>query len=298
MSSTRPAGVALGLSVPESSVEGPRTLDDSVDRALALRLDALELDARLVEALLGAPPEPVLLRPPDDGFETGLLPEEEEVFREELEISRATFAARVRDWRLHVSLAPLDPIRRRLESAGVGLILVWDDLAALSDAELEFAFCTARALGAAVIAAELTARGARRIGSAAERHQLRVGFHGQEGTRPGALREALEAEDLIGVSIDIGHWMAGGHGSPLPFLDEHRDRVTHIHLSDRSAATGATTPFGQGDAPIREVLRSMRDRRWPFPAIVALDPSAGGEQDADDAITRAIQYCREALRSE
>jgi sugar phosphate isomerase/epimerase len=290
-------GVALGLTTPQSFGVDHRSRDDMLERVRALGISALEVDARAIEAFLGVPPEPALLHPPDDGFETGLLPEEEEVFREELAISRATFEARVREWRVGTSLAPLDPIGRSIEAAGLHLILRWDDLAVLSDPELEVAFCMARALKARIIAAELTALGARRIGPVAERHQLRVGFHGQEGTRPEAFRDVLETAGPVGVSIDTGLWVAGGDGSPLPFLAACTDRITHVYLSDRSAGTGATMPFGRGDAPIREVLQTMRDRRWPFPAIVLVGASAVDEQGTADEITSAIQYCREALES-
>jgi sugar phosphate isomerase/epimerase len=38
----------------------------------------------------------------------------------------------------------------------------------------------------------------------------------------------------------------------VPFLKQHHARITHVHVKDRKMHEGATTPFGQGDTPIRK----------------------------------------------
>ena len=82
---------------------------------------------------------------------------------------------------------------------------------------------------------------------------------------------------------------------PLPFLTQHTSRVTHVHLSDRRAAEGTRAPFGTGDAPIRDVLRAMRDNQWPFPAIIALEDALTDESERASGIPRAIAFCRATL---
>ncbi len=84
-------------------------------------------------------------------------------------------------------------------------------------------------------------------------------------------------------------------GSPLPFLSKHADRVTHVRLEDRRTSDGAATWFGQGDAPIREVLQAWRDGAWPFPATIEIAYDLADEAAQMAEIARAIEYCRSCL---
>jgi sugar phosphate isomerase/epimerase len=289
-------GIQIGLTVPHSLGTHHVSVDEILARAAALGVSAVELDAGVIERVLGAPVEPALLHPPEESYETGLLPIEEEVFEDELALARSTCAAHVREWRRTVPLGPLDPFRRQYEDAGIGIEIVrWDDLASLSDVEVEYGFRAAMALGARALSTELSTGGPRRLGPFADRHQLFVGFRGQEGTHPAVLEAAFSHGAFIGVSVDIGDWAAGGYGSPLPFLQQHVSRITHVHLTDRHAAEGARAPFGTGDAPIREVLQAMRNNEWPFPAIIALDDDLT-EVDRATELARAIAYCRASLQ--
>jgi hypothetical protein len=272
------------------------SVEEIVTRAAAAGLSTVELDVRAVEAHLGAPVEPALLHPPEEDYETGLLPIEEEVFQDELDLARRTFAALVREWRGSVSLAPLEACRRLFDEAGVHVaILWWDDLASVSDGEVDYGFRVARALGARALSTDLSMSGPRRLGPFADRHELFVAFRGQEGTHPAVLEAAFSHGAFIGVSVEIGDWVAGGYGSPLPFLTQHASRVTHVHLSDRHAAEGTRAPFGTGEAPIRDVLRAMRENQWPFPAIIALEDAPADESERASEIARAIAYCRATL---
>jgi sugar phosphate isomerase/epimerase len=90
--------------------------------------------------------------------------------------------------------------------------------------------------------------------------------------------------------------VAGGHGSPLPFLDRNADRVTHVHLHDRRTRDGAQTWFGQGDAPIRDVLIAMRDGQWPSQAVIEIGYDLATEADQMKEIARAIAYCRTCVQ--
>jgi sugar phosphate isomerase/epimerase len=62
--------------------------------------------------------------------------------------------------------------------------------------------------------------------------------------------------------VDIGHFVAGNNASPVDFIKRHHARITHVHVKDRTKNNGGNTPFGQGDTPIVEVLRLIRDNRW------------------------------------
>jgi len=290
------AGVQVGLTIPGSVGSDGLSIDQLAAYVAEPGVGALELDARTVEAWLGAPPEPALLHPPEDSFETGLLPIEEEVFQDELELARATFAGYLRDWRRTVSLGPLDTVRRRLTDAGARVDgLRWHGLADLADDEVELACRMASSLGARVLLTEASFSGASRLAPVAERFQMTIGFQGEEGSSAEALERVLGIGESAGVGIDIGVWEAAGNGSPLAFLEKHSGRITHVHLTDRRTSDWSHAQFGSGDAPIRDVLRAIRDHHWAVPAIIALDRTSEHEPDRRAAIRQALDYCRRCL---
>jgi len=290
--------VQVGLAVPRSFGSDFLPLSEILARCVTLGIAAVELRAEPVETLLGTPVQPaVAMPPPGYAFGSGLHPLEEEVLQDELELARQTFADRRQRWRRDVSLTPLEAVRQEYGRAGVRIEIVrWDGLVFLSDEDVDYCFRCAAALGAGTLSTDLVMGGPRRLAPFAERYRLLLGFGGDRNTDAAELEAAFSHGRFNRASLDIGEWMAGGHGSPLPFLEQHASRITHVHLNDRHA-DGTGAPFGRGEVPIREVLAGMRAHQWPFQATIALaevgpDGSARMEEIAD-----AIDYCRSCLTS-
>jgi sugar phosphate isomerase/epimerase len=101
----------------------------------------------------------------------------------------------------------------------------------------------------------------------------------------------------MGVTLDIGHFTAAGFDA-LAFLDEHHDHIRCMHIKDRKKPSGpgdpATTPFGEGDAPIVAVLHRLRDRKWDIPALIEYEYRGA---DTVDEMKSMLAYCRKALES-
>ena len=108
-------------------------------------------------------------------------------------------------------------------------------------------------------------------------------------------KKAFSLAKLNGANVDIGHFVAGNNMSPVPFLQEHHDRVTHVHLKDRKFNNGPNTPFGEGDTPIAEVLRLIRDNKWNIQATIEFEYKVPASSDRMTELARAIQFCRDAL---
>lgn len=69
----------------------------------------------------------------------------------------------------------------------------------------------------------------------------RLSFHPHAGTyveTPAEIDRLLAEveESQVGLCLDTGHSMVGG-GDPVAMIDAYRDRLTHVHLKDVSAAT-------------------------------------------------------------
>jgi sugar phosphate isomerase/epimerase len=294
---SRWAGVQVGMNVPYNFGGRNMPMEEILARCVQLGVSAVELRAQPVEAWLGAPVMPAAAKAaPTEGAEGGLLEIEQDVLRESYELAQRTFAGQLADWRASVDLAKLAAFRRQYEDAGVRIEIVkWDAIDRMGEREIDYAFRASKALGARAMSTEISAIGPRRLAPFAESHQLFVGFHGHASTGAAAFEEAFTHGPFVGANLDIGHWVAGGHGSPLPFLRQHAARITHIHVKDRKANGGPNTPLGEGDTPIREVLQAMRDNKWPFQATLEFEYRVPEGSDRMKELARALAYCRECL---
>src|SRR5262245_247256 len=147
--------------------------------------------------------------------------------------------------------------RKRWETAGVLIEIVKvDDLFKMTDAEIDYVFGLAKALGGRAISTEISHQEdeLKRLGQFADKHQFMVGYHGHASTGPEHWERAFSLAKYNGANVDLGHFVAGNNVSPVPFIKEHHDRITHVHIKDRKMHEGANTPFGEGDTPIGDVL--------------------------------------------
>jgi sugar phosphate isomerase/epimerase len=167
----------------------------------------------------------------------------------------------------------------------------------MTDEELDYAFTLARALGGRAISTEISHEEdqLKRLGQFADKHQLMVGYHGHATTKPEHWETTFSFAKHNGANVDLGHFVAGNNVSPVPFIKQHHDRITHVHLKDRKMHNGPNTPFGQGDTPIAEVLRLIRDNKWNIQGMIEFEYKIPADSDRMTEIARAISYCRQAL---
>jgi sugar phosphate isomerase/epimerase len=186
--------------------------------------------------------------------------------------------------------------RRKFEDAGILVEIVkWDGLNAMSDDELDYCFQVSKAVGAKALSAELDLKLGARIAPFATKHQLPFGFHGH-AQGPELFEQVMAQGPFNWINLDLGHFTAN-HGSPVPFIKQHHARITHVHVKDRKLNEGANTPLGEGDTPVRDVLRLMRDNKWPFQATIEFEYPVPEGSDRMTELTKCLAYCREALLS-
>ena len=208
-------------------------------------------------------------------------------------------------WRASASMDKAREFRRIYEDAGVFIeIMKFDGVPTYTNDELDFAFTLARTCGARAISLEMPGNEVtKRVGAMADRHRMQVGYHNH--TDPANVPElltAFEQSKYNGSNLDIGHFVGGNVGgdqfkSPLDFIKKYPDRVTHIHVKDKMTAAngGANKPFGEGETPIVEVLRAIRDNKWLIQATIEFEYQVPAGSDRMTEIAKTIQYCRNAL---
>jgi hypothetical protein len=311
-------GVQVGVALPESF--GP--IGDPADQVFTIcasfGVQVIEIRGPAVEGMLGAPAAPALWLPsPGEALEAGLLAIEEEMLDDERDLARQSFAARLRGWRSAAPLAPLGRLRARASAAGTRFgIVSWDDLAAMPAEEADYAFRVAHALGASALSTAFSFEGLVGLAATAQRHRIAVGLRGDASIGAAEYEAAFECGAYVGAALDLTSWVRGGHGSPLAFVQQHAGRITHVTLEADAADRTSGPPFGSAADAIRDVLEEMRDRAWPFPAVVTLargdaadavttdddwgepEPKIGLAVDQRQqwrALKRAIDYCRACL---
>jgi sugar phosphate isomerase/epimerase len=267
------AGVQIGLNVPYSFANAIMSGDDILAKCVQLGLSAVELRTQPVEAFLGLP-------------------------MVEAAKNKAEIAAGTREWRKSVSLDRVKDFRAKWESAGVAIEIVKvDGIFGMSEPEIDYAFNLAKALGGRAISTEIShkADDLKRIGTFADKHQFMVGYHGHATTKPEHWEAGFATSKFNGANVDLGHFVAGNNTSPVPFIQQYHDRVTHVHVKDRKYNNGPNTTFGQGDTPITEVLHLIRDNKWNIQATIEFEYKVPAGSDRLTEIGKCIQYCRDAL---
>ncbi len=206
----------------------------------------------------------------------------------------------VRKWRLETPLEHFKEIAAKFSKAGVPLCAYnysfKDDF---SDEEIDRGFAIARAMGVDAITASANQKVVARVAPFARKHKLTVAMHNHSEIDPNEFATPEDFENAmkgpgrerISVNLDIGHYTAANFDA-VAFLQKHHRRIVTLHIKDRKKDQGPLTAFGEGDAPIRQVLALLRDKKWPIPANIEF------EYKADDPVAevkRCLEYCQRAL---
>ena len=262
------AGVQLGMNVPYNFGGRDMDPDELLQRCLQLNVSALELRSQPVETFLGSPAAG----------------------------GKQASADVLRKWRATVSMDRVKEFRRKYEDAGVQIDIVkYDGIYTMSDDEVDYCFNLAKALGAQALSTEIAEEGPKRIGQFADKHKMKVGYHGHGATKPEHWETAFTYSKYNWANLDLGHFLAGNDTSPIPFLKKYHDRITHLHVKDRKLKDGPNMPFGEGDTPIKEALHLLRDNKWPIDAVIEFEYPVPEGSDRMKELARCVQYCKAAL---
>jgi sugar phosphate isomerase/epimerase len=264
--------------------------DDIIKAYQTIGLGEMELMSNHAEALAGAP-RPAAGR---GGRGRGEPTPEEQAARD-------TAAKALHDWRMAASTATFAPVRRKIEDAGIDLRLLCYNMNVRNtkDDEIEYAFMMAQWLGVKAITTSTQVSMAKRLAPFADKHKMLVGFHGHANTtdpdevaKPESFTAVMAASKYHGANMDIGHYTEAGY-DPVAFIKEHHARITNLHLKDKKKASngGGNTPWGQGDTPIKDVLKLLQKNKWDLPANIEFEY----EGDPLVEVLKCVQYCRDAL---
>jgi sugar phosphate isomerase/epimerase len=212
--------------------------------------------------------------------------------------ARAQAREELAKWRMTVSLGHFRAIRNKFESAGIAI----HGLSAFpgsTEEELSRTFEIAEVLGARIVTLGVTFPAAERVAPLAEKRDFIVGIQGQPDlsitdpdviSKPAQYDKAVSLSRSYRISFDIGDATGGGYDS-LAFVKDRLDRIAVIYLKDRRKDR-LSVPWGEGDTPIKEILRLVRDGKYPIRCYIDCDYKTT-DRPAD--VKRSFAYAKAAL---
>jgi sugar phosphate isomerase/epimerase len=281
-------GVMIGMNVPYNFGGRTAPVEEIIDKCVQLGVSGLELRTQPVEAFLGLPADVVTAAAPPGGRNAAPPTPEQDA-------ARKAAVEQLRQWRVSVPMEKVKAVRKKFEDAGILIEIVKvDGIFNMTDDVLDYQFQLAKNLGARAISTEIAHEGPARLGKFADKHQMMVGYHGHTETGPKEWEEAFGSAKHNGANLDIGHFLAGNKTSPVPFLKQHHDRITHVHVKDKTI-NNVNVPFGTGDTPIKEVLQLIRDNKWNIQATIEFEYPVPQGSDRMTELKKCVDYCRNAL---
>jgi sugar phosphate isomerase/epimerase len=205
----------------------------------------------------------------------------------------------LRQWRLTVPLDEFENAGAQTRAAGIDpWAYTYNMKADFTDAEMARGFEMTRALGARTIVSSPNLSCVKRIDALAKKYKVHVALHNHSRITPDELATPDDfvaairgGSEYLGFTLDIGHFVAAGF-DPIPFLRQHHSRILGVHVKDRKRDQGANVPFGEGDTPVKEVLRFIRDGKHDIKANIEYEYKG---QDTIAEVRKCFQYCKEAL---
>jgi sugar phosphate isomerase/epimerase len=261
-----------------------------IDAYVKIGLGEMELMSNHAEAMAGAPA-------PARGGGRGSTPTPEQ------QAAQAAATKARADWRAAATEATFAPVRKRITDAGIDLRVLCYNMSNRAanptpDSEIQYAFNMAKWLGVKALSTSTQVSMAKRLAPFAEKNNMRVGFHGHDSVEQAdevhneaSFQAVMAASKLLGANLDVGHYTAAG-GDAVDFIRKYHDRITNLHFKDmKRKQSNSYVPFGQGDAPLKEVLVMLSKEKWNIPVNIEFEYPG----DPMVEIPKCFQFVKDAL---
>jgi sugar phosphate isomerase/epimerase len=209
--------------------------------------------------------------------------------------------ADLRQWRLAAPLSRFKEIRKKFDDAGIdvfGYVMTFAE--DFPDEEIDVVFKQAQALGVNIIGTNQTTVGmAPKLVPYAEKYKMTLSFHNHaksddanEVASPESYEKLFGMSKYFKANLDIGHFTAGNNDG-IAFIEKHHDRITHMHLKDRKRNDGPNMPWGEGETPLKQALRLIKEKHYPIYCVIEYEYKGTGTPIEETK--KCMAYMRAAL---
>ncbi len=268
-------------------------------------ISAIELMGGPAELFAGAPKNTIDMRSVfplmRKRFDKQELTEDEKKILAEVDEKMKAYRTALAQWRVNAPIEKFEQLKKIYNEAGVQVYAFKPDAFGMqnTDAEIDYGMRAAKALGASHVTLEHPSNDAHtlKLGKFAEKHGIKVGYHGHEQQTPTFWDTALGQSPANALNLDFGHFVAAGNPNPLEQIKAKHDRIVSMHVKDRQTkANGAANlPWGTGNTPIAEALQLIQKNKYAFPATIELEYKIPEGSNSVEEVKKCLEYCRKVL---
>lgn len=285
-------GVQIGA-ITYSWRSMPSSPQDIIKYCEQTGISSLELMGDIAETFAGAPAGPAF--PPN--FRE--LSEEE---RAEFMKQREEHGKKMSEWRINeASPEKYKELKAMFDEAGIHIHTVKFSPAAWSDEEIDYAFESAKILGAKGVTNEIGHEAAKRLGPFAEKHDMYAVLHnhGQPGDTAFNFEDYLAYSPNNMLNLDVGHYFGATGLHPNELISKLHERIYSIHLKDKTGINGyppdTNALWGQGDTPLRDILQLIQANEWNIYCDIELEYEIPEGSNAVIETGKCVAYARKLL---
>lgn len=298
-------GVKIGLitysfrDLPDQSAEA------TLDYIRQCGITNIELMGGPAESFAGAPKNPInlgiLIPIWQKRQKQQELTDEEKKIMADVEAKNKIYREEIAKWRLSAPISKFEEFGKMYKKAGVDIYAFKPDAFGMqnSDADIDYGLRAAKALGASHVTLEHPGNDAHtlKLGKAAEKYGMKVGYHGHEQQTPTFWDTALSQSPANALNLDFGHYIAAGNSNALDFVKEKNKHIVSMHMKDRKSKAngGDNLPWGTGDTPLADVLKLMRDNKYTFPATIEFEYKTPEGSTPIEEVKKCLEFCKRAL---
>lgn len=219
----------------------------------------------------------------------------------EQEAAVAKYNEDVKNFRINVDMTKVAAAKKLFDDAGIDIHIVKFSPARWSDEEIDYAFKVAKAMGAKGVCDEISEEAVNKMGPIAEKHGMYAVFHNhmQFATEGFSYDPFLAVSPAVMMNFDTGHFYGSTGIHPNTIIEKYHDRLFSIHMKDKTGPN-ADPPnmnqvWGQGEAPIADVLLLLKKNQWPIYVDIELEYEVKPWSNAVKETKTCVQYARNIL---
>jgi sugar phosphate isomerase/epimerase len=266
------------------------TAEDTLKYCISCGISSIELMSNTIELYAGLPQGPARLpREASDDQKAAFQKASQEA------------AQAQKEWRTTVPMTKFIELRKTYNKAGVKIHIAKFSPENWSDAEIDYAFNAAKALGAKGVSTEISEKSCQKLGPFAEKHGMYAIMHQhlQPGEPNWTFEKFLAYSPAIMLNYDAGHYFGATGLHPNGIVEKLHDRIFSIHMKDKTGPKG-TPPntnmeWGKGETPIADILLLLQKNKWPMNVDIELEYPVPQGSDAVAEVKKCVEYCRNIL---
>lgn len=220
---------------------------------------------------------------------------------DEMRAEMEKYNAAVKAWRLSLPMSKFEEVKKMFDDAGISIHIVKFEPASWSDEEIDYAFEAAKAMGAKGVSDELREESVLRLAPFAEKHDMYAVFHNHmQFAEEGFTYDTfVDISPNVMFNFDAGHFFGSTGRHPNEIIEKYHDRIFSVHLKDKTGPdtdpANTNQVWGQGQAPIEDVLHLIQDKKWPIYCDIELEYEVKPWSNAVKETRTCVRYARQIL---